>query len=416
MFSSNTAPSIYSSRSRRDLIADFAAMVSQFSIKGIPRTKIIRKHPESEVNSMETEPNLPTLIIGRANLHTLPLELLLEITRYLSPSAVACLACVTRRLYADLDHSSFFKLKSKDIGEHTTLIYLLAKNQPHLTACWSCRSLHSSPSPNFNYTKYISDKIQQYVHLFSKSILKPSDNSLWKPQIQLYTPNISGPWKLKPELVFEISGIHIHFCLIRSTREHGALHNVGSCTSTLDSQGRKTLALTSEETESFTATLKWRTQARVLQGSFVHMTEWRIILSTPLLSRTFAKREPEPEARPERFHNLRAALKCIPLKCSDHCSEEAVMREVVCKLNQMLIGATNCVSAQKQPRYRCGEHVHWSSKFATDVEVLVVGARAVQIKIWRFFGQETGPKTRGGIGKTDVKGIFERAGSESGRR
>ncbi|KAF2735912.1 hypothetical protein EJ04DRAFT_562865 [Polyplosphaeria fusca] len=310
------------------------------------------------------------------NLDTLPTELLVHISSYLEPSSVACLALVTRRLYIDILHAPFQNLLTHNPKEHFALLHLLAKTRPDLEHCKLCHSLHSLPNLGLPTPSTPSPQNPTLV-------LIPSPKSDICPVPTHHENEAQSP------RFFHLHRHTLYPPLLRSHRAPSTLLNRGTCLSRFSSTSRSILSfLATKHSESpFTATITYSTAARINKATlfFTLATTHKFILSTSL------------SAGATPFKNLERVLGGAELECCVHCARGGVAGEVRCKLGQTVRGEKGCGCVLRGRGHRCGEHGHAEECVCSvDVEVRVVGARGVEVRVWRGWEHGIGGLEGGG--------------------
>lgn len=353
------------------------------------------------------------------NLHKLPTELLLLIAQYLPQSSIACLAFTHPTIYSVFDHKLITNIKSQNLTEYKILLNLLSLDKPYLTNCKTCISLHDTRIPIPTIESKLATGKYTDPHRFSVFDNVPLTETL----MHLRAPHHKHSRNRKT--TFKLLNAHIQLALLRTHRLPGQEHNLGLCVHDLHAHGTQVLKFPSQTAKDvkpgyvpgspFTATYHWSSESRIVEGDFLHLQTCRIVLSTDIVN-------PVGEIQ---YTNLRRALACIDLRCCPHCKQSHPTAEVICKLNQWYKGTVNCVSADKQPEYMCGEHVHSGCRCTVDFEVGVKGVGGLElgeglkgsqkltdlvVRTWRLIGR--GPVKDGWVTarRGMVKEVWEGTG------
>ncbi|KAF1997159.1 hypothetical protein P154DRAFT_525138 [Amniculicola lignicola CBS 123094] len=334
------------------------------------------------------------------NLHTLPTELLLNICLYLSPPSVACLTLITRRTYLSLPHTSFPKRMTNTLSEYKALLHYLSTSNPRWAVCECCISLHDKDAI---VPGYANPGGAGLTTMFRGDLVGLGRAKAKEPLIKIEIG--------KGRCVYEIGGGDTFLAMLRSGRNPGSMFEKGICVRRFDRSGEEMLKVYGVEKD---ATIARATKGKVVKAKICWETEARI--SRPslrfMLLTTYTLIPSFPFAEDLDFKNLKSILNELSLQCCKHCPASSVSREVICKLRQLLHETKNCVSAQSQPDFRCGEHWH-KCECRADVEVLVENEESgdggkIVIKMWRMLRVETGlPAREWAMYRETIKSRFE---------
>ncbi|OCK73614.1 hypothetical protein K432DRAFT_387297 [Lepidopterella palustris CBS 459.81] len=301
-----------------------------------------------------------------SNLPSLPAELLQEISTYLPPSSTAAFALTTRFIHYAIGSTSWHGLKSRNLSDYLLLLELVARDNPDLRICRSCVSIHGL-NRGLAGAEAIAGKLEV--------IGKGGSAEVMRPVVKVLEPSVEHGGDR--DAVYALRHAHVVLALSRAARKLGerSAHNVGICAETLALSAKTTVTLPVQGSSGPhgppTATIFCHIKPRIVRNKFIFHITYRIVLSTQVTHGT------------PMWATLRAALRCMDIRCCEHCSSRMTEAEIICKLSQLKFfrHAGKCEGARRGPEYRCDEHVH-ECGCEVDFEVRSVGSNGVDVRVW----------------------------------
>jgi hypothetical protein len=316
----------------------------------------------------------------------------MEIASYLPLSSTASLAFTTRRVYADIYHSPFRKLKTNNIKDYTELLVYLARDRPHLSLCHFCISLHKVDNE-----PVLSNNTSNSDHGLARVESPSSDISLFDKSGKTHSPSPKSSTKTETETLSNLRTSQIYPFMLRKSGRHGINQQSIYVSHFSADSPRSVVCFISPETQQvFTATYSWAAEARIAQPSphFTQLIQLKLVLSKPLWS-------------DKDFVNLKQALRAVDMHCCKHCPAGSLDREVACKLSRILFREQNGVCTQHETGYECNEHRHSEGcNCESDIDVEVVGWCSLVVKVWTGVGERDDESVQR-YGRGSVKRMFE---------
>ncbi|OCL03548.1 hypothetical protein AOQ84DRAFT_356856 [Glonium stellatum] len=291
---------------------------------------------------------------------SLPVELLQEISTYLSDSEFAAFGLTCKPLLSTLGTKPWHDLRAQNREDFLNLLILLQRDLPEWRLCRKCNKLHG---PKFSTVT------------LPRAVL--TRNSIAAPLIRdtaIYILEPLVPWLKRPRRpLYWITHEHIRLAIAHQIQGSA----FGICMSTLSCSGKKTYGTVTPRVRKME--FAYDVQPVITRRNFLWSAAHEISFEF----------YPDTEKQASQETAVKEVLQCVDLRCCIHCSAGNMTEEILCWMfHKPSDEYSNCV--RKVPTHveqGCGAHTH-SCDCAMEYQIVSTTPYGFMVVIWQLLGDK----------------------------